>query len=282
MSDRVRKNFAFGKVSAMPSALAAKLRNRMFGEKPTSVSVYHDLIARAVEPGMTVLDVGCGRGTLSPYPWHHHPNIKLWGIDPDPTAAENPHLESFTLLTDDPNWQIPSSTVDLAIARYVLEHVTDPTAFFRNLSRVLKPGGKFLFLTPNFWHPAMIASHWMPYGLKQRILALTKRADPHDVFPTCYLLNSAAALKSAAQRCGLDVTDLQTREIQPCGYLDFSVFGYIASCSYFATMRATGLQRFFGMSMTGVLTKPISATARNVTPQPTNAVSDWHSLGATT
>ena len=143
----------------MPSALAAKLRNRMFGEKPTSMSVYHDLIAKAVEPGMTVLDVGCGRGALSPYPWHKHSNIKLWGIDPDPTAAENPHLESFTLLTDDPNWQIPSGTVDLAIARYVLEHVVDPTAFFRNLSRVLKPGGKFLFLTPNRWHPAMIASH---------------------------------------------------------------------------------------------------------------------------
>ena len=42
------------------------------------------------------------------------------------------------------------------------------------------------------------------------------------------------------------------------------------------------LQRFFGMSMTGVLTKVNSATVRAATAQPANAVSDWQSLGATT
>ena len=266
----------------MPSALAAKLRTRMFGAKPTSMSVYHDLIAKSVEPGMTVLDVGCGRGAIAPYPWQSHEKIKLWGIDPDPTAAENPHLESFTLLTDDPNWKIPSGSVDLAVSRYVLEHVADPIAFFSNLSRVLKPGGKFVFLTPNRWHPAMVASHWLPYGLKQRILALTKRADPHDVFPTCYLLNSPQAVKQAAQRCGLDISDLRTREIQPCGYLDFSVLGYFASCAYFAAMRATGLQRFFGMTLTGVLTKPMMATAatRAISAESSLTASAWQQVGA--
>ncbi|MFM9961042.1 MAG: class I SAM-dependent methyltransferase [Planctomycetaceae bacterium] len=265
----------------MPSALAAKLRARMFGDKPTNMSVYHDLIAKSVEPGMTVLDVGCGRGVIAPYPWHNHEKIKLWGIDPDPTAAENPHLESFTLLTDDPIWKIPSGSVDLAVARYVLEHVDDPTAFFSNLSRVLKPGGKFLFLTPNRWHPAMIASHWLPYGLKQRILALTKRADPHDVFPTCYRLNSARAVTQAAQRCGLNITELRTREIQPCGYLDFSVLGYFASCAYFATMRATGLQRFFGMTLTGVLSKPLAAPAatRMISVEAPATAPAWQQVG---
>ena len=264
----------------MPSALAAKLRTHMFGTKPTSMSVYHDLIARAVEPGMTVLDVGCGRGAISPYPWHQHSNVKLWGIDPDPTAVENPHLESFTLLTDDPNWNISSGTVDLAIARYVLEHVDDPTAFFRNLSRVLKPGGKFIFLTPNRWHPAMIASHWLPFGLKQQILALTKRADPHDVFPTWYRLNSARAVKQAAQRCGLEIADLRTREIQPCGYLDFSVIGYLASVAYFAAMRATGLQCFFGMTMTGVLMKPYLGSGRPTKNEASAAAPSWQQIGA--
>lgn len=244
----------------MASALAAQWRQRSFGNKPNSTTVYHDLIARELDPGMTVLDVGCGRGLIDPFPWQDHPTVRLWGIDPDPTAAENPHLESFTLLTNDPTWKIPSGTVDLAIARYVLEHVEDPNSFFRNLSRVLKPGGKFLFLTPNRWHPAMIASHWLPYGLKQRILALTKRADPHDVFPTCYRLNSTRSLKQSAQQFGLEILDLQTREIQPCGYLDFHVLGYLTSCAYFHAMRWTGLQRFLGMTMTGVLRKPLAAT----------------------
>lgn len=266
------------------SFLAAKLRSHLFGSKPTSLSVFHDLVAGHVRAGVTVLDVGCGRGTIAPFPWHKYPSVKLWGIDPDPTAAENPQLDAFTLLTDDPNWNIPSGTVDLAIARYVLEHVEDPAAFFRNISRVLKPGGKFLFLTPNRWHPAMIASHWLPYGLKQRILALTKRADPHDVFPTCYRLNSARALRAAARRFGLEVTQLQTREIQPCGYLDFSVLGFAASCAYFAAMQVTGLQRYFGMTMTGILTKPLLATA--TVRKPIEVVPDsseqWFPVGAAT
>jgi SAM-dependent methyltransferase len=231
---------------------------------------------------MTVLDVGCGRGAIAPFPWEAYPSVKLWGIDPDPTAVENPHLEAFTLMTPNANWEIPSGTVDLAIARYVLEHVEDPVAFFRNLSRVLKPGGKFIFLTPNRWHPAMIASHWLPYGIKQRILALTKRADPHDVFPTCYLLNSASAVARAVRRCGLEISELQTREIQPCGYLDFSVLGYVASCAYFSVLRTTGLQRFFGMTMTGVLSKPLAMTASvRATSSPVPAVdSTWQQIGA--
>jgi SAM-dependent methyltransferase len=262
----------------MPSALAARWRQRSFGNKPNSTTVYHELIARELEPGMTVLDVGCGRGVIDPFPWQDHPTVQLWGIDPDPTAAGNPHLASFTLLTDDPTWNIPSGTVDLAIARYVLEHVEDPDSFFRNLARVLKPGGKFLFLTPNRWHPAMIASHWLPYGLKQRILALTKRADPHDVFPTYYRLNSARSLKQAAQRFGLEIENLRTREIQPCGYLDFHVLGYLASCAYFHLLRGTGLQRFFGMTMTGVFRKPLSTAARGrATPHPVAAGSHFQS-----
>lgn len=58
----------------MSSALAAKLRNQMFGDKPTSMSTYHDLISKSVEPGMTVLDVGCGRARRAVFvaPTHEH------------------------------------------------------------------------------------------------------------------------------------------------------------------------------------------------------------------
>ena len=108
----------------MSSALAAKLRNQMFGDKPTSMSTYHDLISKSVEPGMTVLDVGCGRGAIAPYSWRQHTNIKLWGIDPDPTAAENPHLEAFALRS----------------YPWILVHRLQPTEWRRIIG--IKQGGK--------------------------------------------------------------------------------------------------------------------------------------------
>jgi hypothetical protein len=78
------------------------------------------------------------------------------------------------------------------------------------------------------------------------------------------------------------VTTLQTREIQPCGYLDFSVLGFFVSCAYFAAMRATGLQHFFGMTMTGQLTKPPGATAsvRATNLETLTAPSTWQEVGA--
>ena len=81
-------------------------------------------------------------------------------------------------------------------------------------------------------------------------------------------------------RCPADTSS--AREIQPCGYLDFNVLGYLASCAYFAAMRVTGLQHFLGMTLTGVLTKPLMTTAgvRAVPVETSLAAPAWQQVGA--
>ena len=164
----------------MSSRRVKALRERLFGRRLNDWQTYHALIAQRLEPGMTVVEVGPGKGTIAPFPWDQHPGIHLVGLDPDPQAAANPYLDRFELLIEGQPWPVADGSADLVVARYVLEHVADPDDFMTNVARVLRPGGAFLFLTPNRAHPVMVASRLMPYSLHVALLARTKASARTD------------------------------------------------------------------------------------------------------
>jgi SAM-dependent methyltransferase len=240
----------------MRSRRAEALRQRWFGNRLNDWQSYHAMVARHLRPGMTVLEIGPGKGTIAPFPWNEHPGIRLVGLDPDPQAAANPFLARFAHLTDERAWPIGDGEVDLVIARYVLEHVADPASFMTNLVRVLRPGGAFVFLTPNAASPVMWASRILPHRLHVRILGVTRGADPSDVFPTRYRANTRGAITMLARRHGLDVQALAASEFVPFGYLDFTLPGFLAASAYHQILTRTGLERWVGVSLTGILLKP--------------------------
>jgi ubiquinone/menaquinone biosynthesis C-methylase UbiE len=203
---------------------------------------------------MTVLEVGCGRGDIAPFPWRFYPGVRLVGLDPDLGAAANPHLSEFIHLNGS-SWQVPDVSVDLVICRYVLEHVAEREEFFANLCRVTKKGGRFIFLTPNLRHPAILASSVLPVSWKRRTLRLTMGVAEDDIFPTHYRMNSERTLRSLANRWGFGVERLTTREFEPCTYLDRSSLGFVAFYTYFQLMSVGALGRRFGASILGEFRK---------------------------
>lgn len=215
---------------------------------------YHEWVEHRIEAGMTVLEVGCGRGDIAPFPWRRYPDIRLVGLDPDPSAEANPQLSEFVSLNGGP-WQVPADSIDLVICRYVLEHVAERENFFANLRRVTKTGGRFVFLTPNLRHPAILASSILPVSWKRRTLRLTMGVDEDDIFPTHYRMNSESILRSLAGRWGFGVERLMTREFEPCKYLDRFSFGFAAFYTYFQLMSAGTLGRLFGASILGEFRK---------------------------
>jgi SAM-dependent methyltransferase len=232
--------------------LVKKVRARLFAGTPCDWQVYHHVVASHLQPGMTVLDVGCGKGNISPFPWENHPKVTLIGLDPDPAAERNASLHRFVLLKNEAHWPVADGSVDVVIARYVLEHVASPTALFDNVRRVLKPGGRFIFLTPNKYHPAMIASRHLPHALKTRILARTAGIDDDDVFVAHYRLNTSRKLREEAGQHGFFIEHLATKEFHPVGYIDFSVIGFLIACGYYLALKGTGLEPFLGQSIIGV------------------------------
>jgi len=213
---------------------------------------YHLWVDRAVEPGMTVLDIGCGRGAIAPYPWDLRPDVKLVGLDVDPAAAEHPALSRFVRIVQGRPWAVEEGTADVALARYVLEHVEDPAEFLDNVRRTLKPSGAFLFLTPNARHPAIWASRRLPIGVKRRLLSRIGHAARQDVFPTCYRMNTPGTLERLAAEHGFLVCNQETREYEPCRYLDFlGGSGKAVARRYRSGIRALGWEASLGAQILG-------------------------------
>ena len=247
------------------AAATAALRAHLVGGRLNDWETYHERIACLLRPGMTVLEVGCGKGDIEPFPWNHYPGVRLIGLDPDPAARANPHVDEFIELGAAAEWPVEGGAADLVLARYVIEHVAQPWTFLSNVRRVLKPGGRFLFLAPNLLHPAILLSHLLPVSVKRAVLGVTIGADDDDVFPTFYRMNSARRLRALADKHGFTVERLLTKEFAPCTYCDRFWPGFLAFYSYFAAVTQTGLDRYLGATILGQFRSPQAAPLlRNV------------------
>lgn len=101
-----------------------------------------------IAPGDRVCDVGCGYGAtarilayelgaeVTALTISHAQYDYAWQVDP---AATNP----LYLLRDWTENQLPSGSFDVVIAIESSEHMPDKAAFFKEVHRVLRPGGRF-------------------------------------------------------------------------------------------------------------------------------------------
>jgi hypothetical protein len=77
--------------------------------------------------------------------------------------------------------------------------------------RVLRPGGHFVFLTPNVRNPLMLANRIgkaLP-GLQKRLVPMFYGRAEADTFPVQYRANTVEAIRAHAQTSGLEVYDLR-------------------------------------------------------------------------
>ena len=221
----------------------------------TDWQFYHGLVQTHLRPGMRVLEIGCGRGDIAPFPWERYSSLRLTGVDLDSEACKNRQMQEFFLLRAGQPWPLADSSFDLALARYVLEHVSDAQNFLDSVWRVLSPGGSFLFLTPNRRHPAALASRLLPVPWKQTILERTRDVPSHHVYPTHYRMNTAGQLTALAEQSGFTVGMLLTRELVPCAYLDFCPLTRLVARAFFEFVTRTGLESRCGAHIIGSFRK---------------------------
>lgn len=101
-----------------------------------------------VTPG-SVLDVGCGSGIFADV--LQRQGWRVRGSDFDPVAARAATQKyGFPVdvgeLSDIAH---ADASFDAVTARHVIEHVPDPSALLAECWRILKPGGRLVFITPN-------------------------------------------------------------------------------------------------------------------------------------
>jgi ubiquinone/menaquinone biosynthesis C-methylase UbiE len=108
-----------------------------------------------LQPGWRVLDLGCGTGTLTLQLKQHQPAAEVIGLDGDPIVLEIARNKS-TEVGVDIQWKegmafrlpYPSNYFDRVVSCLMIHHLTkeDKVRAFREVYRVLKPGGEAHFL----------------------------------------------------------------------------------------------------------------------------------------
>ena len=101
------------------------------------------VLARMVEPGQRVLELGTGPGTVTRI--LHAKGCKVTGVemDPETLATCAPFCERTVQANlEDPQWAAPlaGESFDAIICADVLEHLRDPRPLLNQLHGFLKPG----------------------------------------------------------------------------------------------------------------------------------------------
>lgn len=102
---------------------------------------------------MKVLDLGCGAGYGS-FELKKLGAKSVVGIDNDSKAIEYAiskfKIENLKFKIDNAtNLSFPDSTFDIVVSFEVIEHIKDYRKYLKEVFRVLKKGGYFIFSTPN-------------------------------------------------------------------------------------------------------------------------------------
>ena len=120
--------------------------------------VFEDTISEIVRQDTAWLDLGCGHKLLAP--WRENEEIRLVGgagfvagIDMNLDSLSRHRTIKNRAQATVASLPFQDSTFDLVTANMVVEHLDQPEVQFREICRILKPGGMFVFLTPNSKNP---------------------------------------------------------------------------------------------------------------------------------
>lgn len=175
-----------------------------------------------------LLDIGCGRGGLVEQ--LEHPLPLMVGVDPDWESLREHRLALGRAAAWSDGLPFAAGSFDVVCASWVLEHLERPLPTFAAVARVLRPGGVFVFITPNGRHPLALLNRML--GRLGRVQgALVERLYGRaavDTFPTYYRANTVRDLVMLCQQSELEL--VRVTAVADPTYLAFNRLMYAASC----------------------------------------------------
>lgn len=172
------------------------------GWEPATM-LYQRWVAEVLSPGLRVLDLGCGRGGIV-----ERLGIQgRWvGVDPDLVSLRE-HRWPDLVRGCAAARRLPfaRNSFDVVVTSWVLEHLPAPAETFVEVGRVLRPGGRFLLLTPNARHPLPRASAILATmgRLQRAVVSRVYDRAPADTFPVQYRANTLHQIERLAVQGGM-------------------------------------------------------------------------------
>ena len=191
-----------------------KLERRLVPGLKYSQYHYYDALHELVPPGCEWLDIGCGHQMFASWMLEEERAIarrsrRLVGADLDFEGMRRHGTIRHRAMARVEALPFAADAFDVVTANMVVEHLADPEAALREIHRVLRPGGVFLFHTPNAANPLVRLSGRVPDGLKKSLIGWLERRQEEDVFPTLYRMNTDQAVRAHAHGAGLAVEEVR-------------------------------------------------------------------------
>jgi ubiquinone/menaquinone biosynthesis C-methylase UbiE len=117
--------------------------------------------------GMSIVELGSGPGFLTEKILEKFPDLRITCIEMDPIfvdyartyLSKKKYYQCEIIQKSIMDTGLEENTFDFAITRLLLEHLPDPVNAVREVFRVLKPGGKSLFIDNDFEMHIMAHPH---------------------------------------------------------------------------------------------------------------------------
>ncbi|WP_295005707.1 class I SAM-dependent methyltransferase [uncultured Dechloromonas sp.] len=210
------------------TALSEKLLHRHYKHEDHPYRVFEDRVNRLLDANGTLLDAGCGR-TAPVLRTYIGRAKRLIGVELVDFTGVPDNIETYN--TDLANIPIEDSSVDLIMSRSVFEHLQDPAAVYKEFSRILKPGGKVVFLTANMWDYGTQVAKLVPNRFHARIVKNVEGRAEEDTFPTAYKTNTLGDVQNLAKLSGLKINSFEYLNQYP-NYLMFNGFLFFLGMCY--------------------------------------------------
>jgi len=188
---------------------------------------FEDALREHIPAGSRVLDAGCGSGRVFKYALAD--GCSVVGVDVGVELAENGNVGA-RVRGDIQRLPFAGSSFDAVLASHVMEHLMQPDEALTEIARVLRPGGRFLLLTPNRFHYVPLMASLVPQRLHVWFNRRREVAE-QDVFPTLYRANTARRLRRLLEGAGFAVERVDQFETEP-EYLAFHPLLYLLGVGY--------------------------------------------------
>jgi SAM-dependent methyltransferase len=164
------------------------------GYRP-ALDVYIDYANRVINSSTALLDAGCGEGVLTS---KYQPiATKVVGVDRYLQPIKST-VELNAIADADLNrLPFPDSSFDVVMSSWVLEHLQQPEVVFREIARVLRPGGHFLFITPNAYNYLIWARRLVPNNISTPLVDRIYGRGEDYIFSTYYRANTRRSIETA-------------------------------------------------------------------------------------
>ena len=189
---------------------------------------YEELIVDALEDRSVVLDLGCGRDfPLASFLLEA--GAEVHGVDPVLDSDAISRLDGVTVKCGQAEAiPYPDDSFDLVMSRSVLEHLKRPLITFREIYRVLKPDGRFVFLTPSRYHYVSVAASLIPNRFHPKIVKLMEGRNESKTFPTFYQANSIRQITRLSAKSGFEVAGLNYENNYPSMFMSHPILCRVA------------------------------------------------------